>query len=137
MKNFKHIAVVLTFLLAIAFLPIGHTIAQGDFIGRISAAFKVGSAKDLARNFNSVVEITMDGGNATSYSSTQAEFVMKNFFSKYPPVECSVGHKGSSDGGQRYVILAYTSKAASNTVLVRFKEEDGRAQIYSINFIKD
>lgn len=107
--------------------------AQGDVMGGVKSAIKLGSSKDLARNFSSVVEITLEGGDATSYSSTQAEFVMKNFFSKNPPVDFSYSHQGSSDKGQKYAIGTYTSKNGSYTVLVRMKE----SKIQSMNFIKD
>jgi len=133
MKNFKQIAVVFSLLLAVVFLTAGRAQAQGDAMNSVRSAIKIGSSKDLARNFNSVVEITLDGGEATSYSSNQAEFVMKNFFSKNAPVDFSYSHQGSSDKGQRYAIGTYTSKNGSYTVLVRLKE----SKIQSLNFIKD
>ncbi|MFD2514066.1 DUF4783 domain-containing protein [Pontibacter locisalis] len=137
MKNFKQIAVVFSLFLVAVFFASGSAVAQGDVMGGVKSAIKVGSSKDLARNFNSVVEITLDGGEATNYSSTQAEFVMKNFFSKNPPVDFSYSHQGASDKGQRYAIGTYTSKAGTYTVLVRMKESGGKYLIQSMNFIKD
>ncbi|WP_439880776.1 DUF4783 domain-containing protein [Pontibacter sp. MBLB2868] len=137
MKNIKQIAVVFSLLLMAVFFTAGSAAAQGDAMGGVKSAIKVGSSKDLARNFSSVVEITLDGGEATNYSSTQAEFVMKNFFSKNPPVDFSYSHQGASDKGQRYAIGTYTSKSGSYTVLVRMKESGGKYLIQSMNFIKD
>ncbi|MFD2246802.1 DUF4783 domain-containing protein [Pontibacter ruber] len=133
MKNFKQIAVVFSLLFAVAFLSVGRAQAQGDVMGSVKSAIRIGSSKDLAKNFSSVVEITLESGDATSYSSNQAEFVMKNFFSKNAPVDFSYSHQGSSDKGQRYAIGTYTSKNGSYTVLVRLKE----SKIQSLNFIKD
>jgi hypothetical protein len=124
---------VFSLLFAVAFLTAGRAEAQGDAMGSVKSAIKIGSSKDLARNFSSVVEITLEGGEATSYSSNQAEFVMKNFFSKNAPVDFSYSHQGASDKGQRYAIGTYTSKNGSYTVLVRLKE----SKIQSLNFIKD
>ena len=124
-------------LMAAVFLTAGQVVAQGDAMGNVKQAMKVGSAKDLARNFGSMVEITLDGGDATSYSSTQAEFVMKNFFSKNAPVDFSVNHNGTSDKGQLYAIGTYTSKGDSYTVLIRMKSSGGKYLIHSMNFIKD
>ncbi|MDX5423348.1 MAG: DUF4783 domain-containing protein [Hymenobacteraceae bacterium] len=137
MKNFKQIAVVFSLLLAAVFFAAGQAKAQGDVMGSVKSAIKIGSSKDLARNFSSMVEITLDGGEATSYSNTQAEFVMKNFFSKNPPVDFTYSHQGASDKGQRYAIGTYTAKSGTYTVLVRMKDSNGKYQIQSMNFIKD
>jgi hypothetical protein len=137
MKKFKHITIVFSLLLAAAFLTMGQAVAQGDVMGNVKSAIKIGSSKDLARNFSSVVEITLNGGEATSYSSTQAEFVMKNFFNKNTPVDFSYSHQGASDKGQRYAIGTYTSKGGTYTVLVRMKDSNGKFLIQSMNFIKD
>ncbi|PRY14934.1 uncharacterized protein DUF4783 [Pontibacter ummariensis] len=137
MKNFKHIAVVFSVLLVAVFFTAGQAVAQGDAMGSVKAAMKTGSAKELSKNFSSMVELTLDGGEATSYSNTQAEFVMKNFFAKNAPVDFSVNHNGTSDKGQLYAIGTYTSKGDSYTVLIRMKSANGRYLIHSMNFIKD
>lgn len=133
MKNFKRIAVTFTLLVTLVWMAAGTAVAQNDVFGGVKAAIKAGSSKELARNFNSVVEITLEGGEATSYSNTQAEFVMKNFFSKNPPADFNYSHQGASDKGQRYAIGTYTSRNDSYTVLVRLKDNS----IQAINFIKD
>ena len=133
MKNLKQIAVVFSLMLATVFFITGQAAAQGDLMGNVKSAVKAGSSKDLARNFGSMVEITLENGDATSYSGTQAEFVMKNFFSKNPPVDFSYSHQGASDKGQKYAIGTYTSKNGTYTVLIRLKD----SKIQSMNFIKD
>ncbi|MBJ6117691.1 DUF4783 domain-containing protein [Pontibacter sp. BT310] len=133
MKNLKQFAVVFFLLVGIVFMSGGQAVAQGGVMDGVKSAMKVGSSKDLSRNFSSVVELTLNGKEATSYSNTQAEFVMKNFFSKNAPVDFTYSHQGSSDKGQQYAIGTYTSKAGSYTVLVRMKD----SKIQSMNFIKD
>lgn len=133
MKNLKQFAVVFFLLVGIVFMFGGQAVAQGGVMDGVKSAMKAGSSKDLSRNFSSVVELTLNGKEATSYSNTQAEFVMKNFFSKNAPVDFTYSHQGSSDKGQQYAIGTYTSKAGSYTVLVRMKD----SKIQSMNFIKD
>lgn len=133
MKNLKQFAVVFSLLLVVVFMSGGQAVAQGSVMDGVKSAMKAGSSKDLSRNFSSVVELTLDGKEATSYSNTQAEFVMKNFFSKNAPVDFTYSHQGSSDKGQQYAIGTYSSKAGSYTVLVRMKD----SKIQSMNFIKD
>lgn len=137
MKNLKHIVAVFTLFLVAGLMSVGQVQAQGDVMGDVKSAIKAGSSKELARNFNSVVELTLDGKDATNYSNTQAEFVMKNFFSKNAPMGFDYSHQGASEKGQRYAIGTYTSKSGSYTVLVRLKETNGRYLIQSMNFIKD
>ena len=137
MKNLKHIAVAFSLLMVAVFFPAGQAVAQGDVMNSVKSAMKVGSAKDLSRNFSSMVEIALDGSEATSYSNTQAEFVMKNFFAKNAPVDFSVNHNGTSDKGQLYAIGTYASKGESYTVLIRMKSANGKYLIHSMNFIKD
>jgi len=137
MKNLKHILAVFTLLFAVGLFSVEQVKAQGDVMGEVKNAIKTGSSKDLARNFNTVVELTLDGKDATNYSNTQAEFVMKNFFSKNAPTGFDYSHQGASDKGQRYAIGTYTSKSGSYTVLVRLKETNGRYLIQSLNFIQD
>jgi hypothetical protein len=133
MKNLKQFAVVFFLLVGVVLMSGGQAMAQGGVMDGVKSAMKAGSSKDLSRNFSSVVELTLNGKEATSYSNTQAEFVMKNFFSKNAPVDFTYSHQGSSDKGQQYAIGTYSSKAGSYTVLVRMKD----SKIQSMNFIKD
>lgn len=137
MRNIRQFGVVFSLLLLFVFMSAGQAAAQGGVMDGVKSAMKAGSSKDLARNFSSVVELTLNGKEATSYSNTQAEFVMKNFFSKNAPVDFTYSHQGSSDKGQQYAIGTYNSKGGSYTVLVRLKESNGRFLIQSMNFIKD
>lgn len=135
MKNLKQFALVFSLLVVVVFMSAGRAEAgaQGGVMDGVKSAMKAGSSKDLSRNFSSVVELTLNGKEATSYSNTQAEFVMKNFFSKNAPLDFTYSHQGSSDKGQQYAIGTYTSKGGSYTVLVRMKD----SKIQSMNFIKD
>ncbi|WP_162054119.1 DUF4783 domain-containing protein [Pontibacter pamirensis] len=137
MKNFKHIAVAFSLLMVAAFFSAGQVMAQSDAMSSVKSAMKTGSAKELSKSFSSMVELTLDGNEATSYSNTQAEFVMKNFFAKNAPVDFSVNHNGTSDKGQLYAIGTYAAKGDSYTVLIRMKSANGKYLIHSMNFIKD
>ncbi|WP_161889544.1 DUF4783 domain-containing protein [Pontibacter russatus] len=137
MKNFKHLVVAFSLVMVAVLFTAGQAVAQGEAMSSVTSAMKAGSAKELSRNFGSMVEITLDGGEATNYSSTQAEFVMKNFFAKNAPVDFSVNHNGASDKGQLYAIGTYASKGDSYTVLIRMKSANGKYLIHSMNFIKD
>jgi hypothetical protein len=140
MKNFKSIAVVLFLALITSFLTIERASAQKDVFDGVETALRVGSAKDLARYFDSKVSLSFADEKSTDYSKTQAEFVMKNFFSKNPPTGFAYNFPTPSESvrkDKRYVIGTYTQRNGSYTVLIRVKDSGGKFLIHSIDFIKD
>ena len=69
-----------------------------DVIG----AMKAGSSEQLAKYFDNVVEITMPD-KSSSYSKSQAEIIMKDFFNNYKVKSFDVLHKGDN-GNSNYCI---------------------------------
>ncbi len=111
----------------------GAVAAQSDVMGGIQSALKSGSSKDLARYFNSRVEVSIDGDNA-SYSQSQAEMVLRNFFSKNPSAGFSFDHEGGSENGQRYAIGKYNHKGGRYSVVVKIKKYGDAYRIDTIEF---
>ncbi|MBA9075864.1 MULTISPECIES: DUF4783 domain-containing protein [Rufibacter] len=132
MKNLKRwlaMAVVLMGILVGA----GQVAAQSDIMGGVQSAIKAGSSRDLARYFNSKVEVSINGDNA-SYSQSQAEMVLRNFFGKNAPVSFSFEHQGGSEDGQKYAIGKYTHKGGRYNVVVRVKRYGDAYKIDTIEF---
>ena len=76
----------LTLILFVALLANNFNVsAQNDVINNGKIALKSGSSKELVKYFNDIVELSFDG-EKSNYSKTQAEFVLKDFFKKYPPL---------------------------------------------------
>lgn len=59
----------------------------------ITIAFKVGSAEELARYFNSTIELTIVD-NEDVYSKVQAEQIVDNFFTNHYPKSFEIIHQG-------------------------------------------
>ena len=133
MKNIKLVLVLL--LLTAGFLGAGTANAQTEVPSEIKSAIQTGSSRDLARYFNNTVEIGFDGAKST-YSKTQAEFVLKNFFSKNLPAGFEFDHQGSSDRGQRYAIGTYNTKTGAYRVFVVVKQANGSYLIDTMDFTK-
>lgn len=110
--------------------------AQSDVINNVKTAMKAGSSKELTKYFNDMVEMVIDG-DPSDYSRTQAEFVLKDFFRKYPPTDFQYIHQGASKEGIRYAIGKYTYETGSFRVLLRAKEIKDGYKVYSIDFTKD
>lgn len=133
MKNLKFVLVFV--LLLVGFLKTESANAQAEVPGEIKAAIRSGSSRDLARFFNNTIEIGLDG-EKSSYSKTQAEFVLKNFFTKNAPAGFEFDHQGSSDNGQRYAIGTYNSKGGAYRVFVVVKQANGTYLLDTIDFTK-
>ncbi|MHC1706157.1 MAG: DUF4783 domain-containing protein [Bacteroidales bacterium] len=83
--------------------------APGDIQKDISDAIRAGNVTVLARFFNSSIDLSLPG-NENTYSKSQAEIIVKDFFTKNPPLSFTVNHTGSSRDGSVYFIGTYVSK---------------------------
>jgi hypothetical protein len=110
--------------------------AQSEVINGLRTAIKAGSSKELVKSFNTMVELNFEGAKKT-YSKSQAELVMKEFFKKYPPDDFQYIHKGSSKEGLTYVIGKYTYESGSFRVWILVKKFDDRYLVELINFNKE
>lgn len=99
-------------------------------------ALKAGSSKDLVRFFASSVDLKIDG-ESTSYSKTQAEFILKDFFRKYPPNSFEFVHQGASREGLTYAIGKYNHSDGSFRVYLLLKDINGSYLIDTMDFSDD
>ena len=109
---------------------------QGEIIDDVKNAIKTGSSKELTKFLNNNVDVTIDG-NVESYSKTQAEFALRDFFKNNPPSSFTIVHQGSSKGGLPYAIGQYLTNNETYRVWMRIKQTDGRYLIHEISFIKE
>ena len=111
--------------------------AQADIINDVKEAIKLGSSKEIVKYLNTNVDITIDG-NLDSYSRTQAEFVLKEFFRKNPPSSFTIVHQGASKGGSPYATGQYASTNQNvYLVWVRIKKINDKFLIHEMSFIKE
>ncbi|MDN5202012.1 DUF4783 domain-containing protein [Fulvivirgaceae bacterium BMA10] len=113
-----------------------NTKEQGDVLNEVRAAIKTGSSKELVKHLNSRIDLVING-DQSSYSKTQAEFVLKDFFKKYPPSDFQYIHKGASKDGLKYAIGKYSHKAGTFRVVLRSKKFNSQYLIYNLDFTKE
>lgn len=99
----------------------------------IVSAFKNGDAVAVAKNFEGNVEITIKTGT-TSYSKSQGEMVIKNFFASHKPKSFTVAHEGTSPQGSKYFIGSLTSSAGNYRTYVYAKTVKNELVIQEIRF---
>ncbi len=93
-----------------------------DVIENIRVAIRVGNSKELASYLHDPVELNLEE-KRESYSRNQAEFVLRDFFTKYEVVEFSYVHQGSSREGLKYVIGKYEHSEGSFQVYMLLKKD--------------
>ena len=122
-------SIVLTFFM-ITF-AIGHVSAQ-EF-DNIAANIRKGDASSLSKYFGANVEISIKDVQ-NSYSKSQAEAVLKNFFSVHAPKSFTVVHQGQSPEGAKYFIGTLSTSAGTYRTYVYAKQVSATFVIQEIRF---
>jgi len=127
---------IIGFLILIMQLIANESIGQTEVLSNTKVSLAKADPKNLTKYFNEYVEISFDG-EKSSYSKTQAEFVMKDFFKKYPPVSFELIHQGASKEGLKYAIGKYSYSKGSYRVYILIKQFRGNYLIDTLNFSEE
>ena len=95
MKNFSYIIFIFTLALT--------SFSGVDVYEEVSSAIRSGDSKLIAAYFGTTVDLTITSKEEV-YSKSQAELVLRDFFSKNNPKTFSILHKGASKEGMLYAI---------------------------------
>ena len=95
-------------------------------IDEVVAAIKSGNATELARYFDERVDISLPDKSDT-YSKTQAEMIMKDFFNNKGVIGFELKHKGEQGGAQFCVGELITKQGNFRTHL--FMRQRGDRQL--------
>lgn len=111
-------------------------LAQQEIFNPLKEAIKGNDAVALVKSFAASVDINLEG-NINTYSKTQSEFVLKDFFKKHPVTDFSIVHTGSSKGGLQFAIGRYLSANDSYNVLMRVRQVGEVYLVHEISFVKE
>lgn len=100
----------------------------------IILSLKSGNSKVLSSYFNQNVELGVPE-NDNVYSKAQAQLIINNFFTSYPPQNFSVIHQGGKEGA-RYVIGTLTTQKGNFRVYFYLKKSDGKEYIHQLKIEK-
>jgi hypothetical protein len=95
-------------------------------------ALKSGNASQVARYFDQMVEITMPD-KRNSYSKSQAEIILKDFFSNNPIKSFDIIHKGENAGAE-YCIGTLVTRNATYRTTVFMKHKGSKQTLQEIRF---
>jgi hypothetical protein len=131
MKNLR--VALLYALLLLSTVSFAQVEANSDLLRQAKTAIRSSDAKALSNFFNKTVSINFDG-ETSIYSKTQSEFVLKDFFKKYPVIGFEYDHVGKSPEGLQYAIGKYAYNGGAFLVYIMIKESNGVQIIDTVNF---
>ena len=122
----------LTLLLVISALGVGRVQAQSDVINAVVESLTTGNGENMANYFGDRVEITLF--NQTHiYSSTQARYAIRQFFSDYPSSSFSMMNSGQT-GDTSYIFGMLTTSKGTFKVNIYLKTSDSGSEIEQVRF---
>lgn len=101
------------------FLILGAVLSAFTFfssIDEVIADLKAGNATEIARFFDNTVEINTPD-KTSSYSKSQAQLVLKDFFSTNTVKGFTLDHKGENSGSQYCIGTLLTKNGAFRTTV--------------------
>jgi len=116
--------------LGIMAVLVSFTVSSGleDIVG----ALKSGNAPVMAKYFDNTVEITLPE-KSNSYSRSQAEMILKDFFNNNPVKGFDIIHKGENAGSQ-YCIGTLFTKSGSFRTTIFMKLKGDKQTLQEIRF---
>jgi hypothetical protein len=99
----------------------------------VAASIRKGDASGLSKYFGTNIEISVKDAQ-NSYSKSQAEAVLKNFFSVHVPKTFTIVHQGQSPEGAKYFIGTLSTSAGTYRTYVYAKQVSGASAIQEIRF---
>ena len=110
--------------------------AQNKTVEQVKLVLEIGNANELSKFLNDKVDLNIDGNEGT-YSRSQAEGVLKNYFKENPPESFQINHEGASQNGLIYAIGEYKTADSSFMVWIRLKKVNDQFKIHEMSFVKE
>ena len=136
MKNLHRIFFVFALIMGALAPSLRAQNAEAEQVNAIRAAIKAGSSKELIRYMDENVDLNL-AAQKTSYSKSQAEYVLKDFFKKYPVTDFQYVHQGKSKEGHKYAIGNYQFDGGSYRVYILLKLKNGVYNIDTLDFSEE
>lgn len=121
--------VISFFALFAIFINNGHSSVYTDIPEGITIAIKSGNSKELAKYFDANIELVILDKEDV-YSRTQAELILKDFFSKHKPTNFSIIHRGGE--GAKYAIGNLYTSNGTFRVYILLKTKNEKLYIHSL-----
>lgn len=122
---------LLFFILSFFFYAFSTSVIPDELI----AALKTGNHKTFAKYFNKNVELIINNEEDV-YSKTQAELIVKDFFSKNTPAEFSILHQGGKETA-KYAIGSLKTNNGNYRIYFLLKTQTEQLLIHQMRIEKE
>lgn len=136
MKNLQPYLLSVALSVGIITIALAQTQSADAVIEKLKISLKSGNSKELVSDFHDIVEVTLPDQEGSNYSKTQAEFVLRDFMKKYPPVDFKYVHKVLDREDFKFVIGEYLYNGGKYRVTMVIKPTKGVYSVDSIVFEK-
>jgi Domain of unknown function (DUF4783) len=127
MKNISRIMVIGIALFLVSFRPMYS-------IEEVVSALRTGNVPQLARYFDDRIDLSLPG-KSDNYSRTQAEMILKDFFSSNPVKDFQVKHKGENNGSE-FCFGVLQTKSGNFRVKLYMKQKGERQVLQEMGILK-
>ncbi len=121
---------ILTYCLIALMFSLSSFVLQDDFIGGL----KTGDASQLSKFFDNTINITITD-KKNSYSKSQAELVLKDFFNNNTVIGFEIVHNGDKTNPQFIIGILETKNGAYRTTIY-MKQKAGKNLLQELRFEK-
>lgn len=101
-------------------------------LNEVIGALKTGNSAEVAKYFDNTVEITLPE-KSNSYSKSQAELILRDFFANNPVKSFTLIHQGDNAGSQ-YCIGTLATKTATYRTTIYMKQKGEKQLLQEIRF---
>jgi hypothetical protein len=106
---------------------------KDDPLDAVIKTIQDADAKSLSAFFNATVELQLPDHENT-YSVSQGEMIMKDFFKKFPLDSFSIVQKGNTDNTSRFAICDYISGNSRYQVYLYLRKDQDKFLVQKIKF---
>lgn len=111
--------------------------SQDELVKSLNVAMKNSDAREISSYFGDMVNLKLIK-EESSYSKSQAEVVLRDFFKNYPSTEFQIVHQGKSkEGGLNYIVGRYSLKKGSFRVYILIKHYKSAFYIDTLDFSEE
>lgn len=134
-RNVNALIVILSFVIfpSSPTEPMHPGLPQEDILASVSACIRNGQADRLAEYFSETLDIGLPGSDKT-YSRSQGELVMKDFFRKYPPTSFKEEQHDTPSPVMYFTIGTYASGQSHYQALIVMKKEAANWKVHKLKF---
>ncbi len=117
-------------LISLCLILVSFTVTNG--LNDVITGIKAGNANSVSKHFDNTIEISLNG-KSNSYSKSQGEAILRDFFANNRVKTFTVLHQGDA-GSSQYCIGTLITNKGSYRTKVNLKQKGDKQMLQEIKF---